>query len=68
MQTPSSPRVVLTQVHRPEAPADDRPGAEEALRQRPTKGAGVSNESHFDAYPGDLGEQSRKENKPASSR
>jgi hypothetical protein len=45
MQTPSSLRVVLTQVRLPEAPADDRPGTEEALLERPTKEAGASSES-----------------------
>jgi hypothetical protein len=42
MQTPSSLRVVLTQVPRPEAPADDRPGVEKALREDTTKEAGAS--------------------------
>jgi hypothetical protein len=46
MQTPSSLRVVLTQVPRPEAPADDRPGVEKALREDTTKEAGATKTSH----------------------
>jgi hypothetical protein len=42
MQTPSLPKAVLRQVRLPGAPADGRPGVEEAMRERLTRGAGVS--------------------------